>query len=609
MMGTRFFRLGLLGLIVVLAGSASSARAAEPRASVSARISPPVLGDSAELLVTLDIATGLHAQSHEPLDENLIAFSIQVNPVEGLKIGDPVYPAGQIVQYPMLGKLSVYSESITVRVPIQRVGPVPIGARLIGSVSYQICDDQTCFRPETEKIDLPLTIDPSVTPSASSAASETPVSFLGWNFTLRGDEILLPMLIALIAGIIFNVMPCVLPVMPLKAIGFYEVSQHHRARTLLYGLVFSLGIIAIFAVLALILLLSKSLFGQRFNWGQQFSYPWFVWTIAIVLAALGFGMLGGFSFSLPRGIYGLNFRHDTYSGNFLWGALTAILSTPCTAPLFPPLLAWAVLQPLLVGVASVLMVGVGMALPYLILSAFPELARRFPRTGPASELVKQMMGFLLLASAAFFAGLRLLPDPQQWWAVFAVVVWACLYLVVRTPQLTSKSVPLFVVTALAVAIVAGGLVLSLRLTDTAPGVAMAEGESAARVSETWQAYSAETFAAAKKSNRIVLVKFTAAWCLNCKYIETTVYHDPTALAALRDHNVAALKADLTESDAPGWKLLDELGGNGIPFTAIYPPGSNVPITLSSIYTTPTLIQALEQAGAGAAPTTRRFQPD
>src|SRR6202000_2870242 len=112
----------------------------------------------------------------------------------------------------------------------------------------------------------------------------------------------------------------------------------------------------------------------------------------------------------------------TYSGNFLFGGLTAILSTPCTAPLFPGLLAWAAAQnSKWIGVFMLTMVGVGMAAPYLVLSAVPELARKFPRTGPWSEVVKQMLGFMVLAVAVFIAGQRVLAG-RQFWGVFAVLL-------------------------------------------------------------------------------------------------------------------------------------------------------------------------------------------
>ena len=279
--------------------------------------------------------------------------------------------------------------------------------------------------------------------------------------------------------------------LPLKAIGFYEVSQHRRGRTLLLGVFFSLGMIGIFALLAVLLLAGKALLGRQFSWGQQFSYPWFVWSMAVLLAVLGFGLLGAFSVRLPTSVYGLSFRHDTLTGNFLWGGLTAVLSTPCTAPLFPPLLGWALGQSLAVGMLSIVTVGVGMSLPYLILSAVPELARRFPRVGPGAELIKQMMGFLLLSTAAFLVGVRLLGEPNQWWLVLSVIGIACGFLIIKTTQIAKTRMAIVITAAIAIVLFASCTAEAVRLTRR--GI--------------WTDYTPELLASAQANDRTVIIDF------------------------------------------------------------------------------------------------------
>lgn len=606
------------------------------KSSVDAALNVAALqpGKPAKLAVVVDVAPGFHAQANPATGTN-IATAVELEPTAGLTFGPPAYPPGKQEAYPDIGTLSVYGGRTIVRVPIEVKPDAPAGSdvKIAGGVTVQVCDDKgTCFRPVTLPFELTARVAaateavaanapelflaavppvPSTSPAAPSrpAAVRSPQAEL-FGLSVGVDSFFKAVGLAFCAGLIFNFMPCVLPVLPLKAVGFYEASQHNRGRTISFGLSFSLGVIAVFAVLAVLVLLSKSIFGRTFAWGQQFSYAPFVWFIAVLLGALGVGMLGAFALRLPTSVYGLNFRHDTLSGNFLWGGLTAILSTPCTAPLFPVVLAYSIGQPLVLGVSIVLMVGVGMAFPYLLLSAFPGAARRLPRTGPFSELVKQMMGFLLLASAAFFAGLQLLDDPNQWWLVFAVVCWGSLFLVVRTTQLTKGSTPLVVATAVAVALTGGMLTLTLtRLTsnavadNTSPGGAGASGNGAVAGAGLWKPYSPEALADARKGGKIVVVKFTAKWCLNCKYIESTVYQDAAALEALRTRDAVLLKADLTDNRAAGWALLEQLtGGNGIPFTAVYAPGDQEPIGLASIYTTDRLIDALRRAGRETAVT-------
>ena len=164
------------------------------------------------------------------------------------------------------------------------------------------------------------------------------------------------------------------------------------------GAVFSLGLIASFGVLALLVVGLRVL-----DWGGLFQKTPFTIGIVTVLGVMSLSLFGFFTVSLPTSIYQLTPRHDTYSGNFLFGVLTAALSTPCTFGLFVGLLAWALAQPPFIGVAVLMTVGVGMAFPYFVLSAFPQVAKNFPRTGPWAEIIKQLMGFLLLATAVYFA--------------------------------------------------------------------------------------------------------------------------------------------------------------------------------------------------------------
>jgi thiol:disulfide interchange protein DsbD len=228
-----------------------------------------------------------------------------------------------------------------------------------------------------------------------------------------------------------------------------------------------------------------------------------------------------------------------------------------------------------------LMVGVGMAAPYLVMSAFPQLAMRMPRVGPWAELFKQMMGWLLIGSAVFFAAGRLISGSNFLWAVVVVATVAAIFLIARTIALGAGRRGIAVATSIAV----------LLFGSTFAYAGHMNGLFTASVK--WTPYSDEALAEARAAGRPVLVKFTANWCGNCQYIEATVFHDRIAVDAIESGNVLALKADLTHDGAPGTKLLNELNpGGGIPFTAIYGPQADKPQTLSSIYTTGTLVDLI-----------------
>ncbi|MGD0463774.1 MAG: cytochrome c biogenesis protein CcdA [Tepidisphaeraceae bacterium] len=602
---TIFCLLALFGL------TPTFAQAAGPQtAAYSAKLNASALqiGQTAVAAVVVDIQPGLHAQSHTPLMGNGVNYiKLEVAPEANPNVEflDPIYPPGTIENFPALGPQSVYTGEVIVYIPMRVKTSAAAGSTTIsGKLTWQACNDRACFPPSRnqpfEIVTQIVPADAAVTPqnqplftnfdqrvfarnapaaALAAPAPSTTVDFFGRTFELGSSNIVLALAIALAVGVLFNLMPCVLPVVPLKAIGFFEVSQHNRYRCLMLGAVFSLGVIAAFAALAVIIVALRT--SLHFSWGEQFKYGWFIWAIVAILVVMALGMFGLFELALPNSVYSLAPSHESIWGNFVFGILAAILSTPCTAPMFAGLLAWAIAQPIYMGVSVIVTVGIGMALPYLILSAFPNLARWVPRTGPWSAVLKQMMGFLLLAVAVYFAGGRLASSRDFFWAVFAVIVAAMVFLIVRTIQLARDAWPKLASLAVAGLFIWISLAITLRLTG---GIA-------------WQPYSDQAFADAIAGGNPVLVEFTANWCPNCLSIEASVYHDPRTAAALHRDKVVLLRADLTDEHAPGWPKVYELNpGGGIPLTAIYGPHDNQPVAkLTSLYSSQNLIDALHRA--------------
>jgi thiol:disulfide interchange protein len=583
--------------------------AAQQTATYSAKLSTSALqpGQTAVVAVVVDITPGLHAQSHTPNQNsgvNYIAFEVTPDLNPNVEFLPPIYPQPVTENFPALGPQSVYTGQVVVFIPLRAKTDAKLGdATISGKLTWQACNDNTCFPPSRNKpFEIAAKIvgagekitptDPTLfanfdtrvfgqnappvaaaNPSAA-APSGTTVDFFGHTFTIGASSFGLAMLVALAAGLLFNLMPCVLPVLPLKAIGFVEASKHSRARCFFYGVVFSLGVIAFFGILAQLVVVSRAL-----QWGQLFSKGWFVWPVVIILLALTAQMFGLFEIILPQKAYSVNLTHETAVGNFIFGMFTALLSSPCVAPMFAGILAWALAQPTKVGVSAFLMVGVGMALPYLILSAFPSLVKWIPRTGSWSAVIKQTMAFLILAVAVYFAGGRLGDRSQVFIAIFVVICVGMIFMVTRIAILTKRLQPTIISFLVAVAVVLISFVVTSRFIGGLE----------------WQPYTDQAFAAARATGKPVLVEFTANWCPNCLSIEGTVYHDPRTKAALNKYDVILMRADLTDQDAPGWPKVNQLNpGGGIPLTAIYSPhsGEEPADKLTSLYTTQNLLDAL-----------------
>ncbi|MCA9297656.1 MAG: thioredoxin family protein, partial [Phycisphaerales bacterium] len=353
------------------------------------------------------------------------------------------------------------------------------------------------------------------------------------------------------------------------------------------GLVMSAGVVAFWLTIGGLIAFVGT-FGQI---NQLFQVPAFVLVVGLLILVFGLGMLGLFSTGLPNWVYRINPKHDSLHGSFVFGIMTAVLSTPCTAPFMGAAAAWATLQPSVITLSTFASIGIGMALPYLVLSAFPKLVNRIPRTGPASELVKQVMGLFLIAVAMFFLGNGLgrfisspnAPAPRwYWWFVGAAAVVAMVWMIVRTFRITTRMGTRLVVGFCGLAGIALSISGAMTLSSHGP--------------IDWEYYDEASFASyfdgAPTPGKVLVVDFTAEWCLNCKALESAVLHQEEIVDLLDSPDVVAIKVDLTGSNPEGRDLLKRLEWVGIPLLAIYGPGLEEPLKFDS-YGVETVKAAIE----------------
>lgn len=390
------------------------------------------------------------------------------------------------------------------------------------------------------------------------------------------------------------------------------LTQHAGSpgRTLYLGLWMAVGVVAFWLAIGLPVLFVTS-FGDP---SRIFGIWWVTAGLGTIIIAMALGMMGLFALNLPQGLYMVNPKADTAWGSFLFGVMTAVLGLPCFGFVAGALLAAAATLPKVATLAIFLGLGVGMALPYLILAMRPALVAKLPRTGPASDLVKQVMGLLLLGAGVYFvgSGLIALVAEMPWmakqlhvWAAAICALVAGIWLIVRTIAITSSAAKRAFFSIVAIAVAAVGLWYANDSTARARTnyldrqAALAQAEGDALVTGVWIDYTPKRLEAARAAGKVVVVDFTAEWCFNCKALKALVLDKAPVKPALAQKDVVLLTADLSADSAPGHALLEALGQTGIPLLAIYSPGEASP-WLANAYTAQQVIDALANARALAS---------
>ncbi len=391
----------------------------------------------------------------------------------------------------------------------------------------------------------------------------------------------LALLGAFVGGLILNLMPCVFPVLVIKLLALVRpgtTPAQHRAA----GLAYTLGVVLSFVLLGALMLALRAA-GEQLGWGFQLQSPGVVIALALLFTLMGLNLAGLFEFGqlLPSSLAALQVRHPVVDA-LLSGVLAVAVASPCTAPFMGASLGLAVGLPAAQALAVFASIGLGMALPYLLVSGWPALAHRLPRPDAWMQTFKQAMAFPMLATVVWLvwvlgqqAGMDSAAALLALLLVLAFGLWAL------TRQGRTRAL-LLVLTASLVA----GLVSQWPLTE-APGASSAPQNS----TERWHAWSAQAVREANAQGRIVFVDFTAAWCVTCQYNKKTVFSRADVLAAFDAKQVLTMRADWTRRDAAISAELSALGRSGVPVYALYAPGKPT-VLLSELPSASEVIAAL-----------------
>ena len=346
---------------------------------------------------------------------------------------------------------------------------------------------------------------------------------------------LMACLFALIGGLLLNLMPCVLPVLSIKVL--HLVERHpDRKIALSHSLIYALGILVSVWALALLLFILKSA-GQFAGWGFQFQSPVFVIMVALILFVLVLNLFGVFEFSVPS-MGGLPVRQAGYQASFISGVITTIVASPCTAPFMGTALTLGLSQPNIVGFGIFTFLGLGLALPFMLLSAFPFLLSFVPRPGPWMGDLKKILGLILLACVIWLVG------------VFGIQT---------------------------------GMGDLSKFYKPSHGI-------------HWQSYSSTGVSQARQRGQGVFIDFTAAWCINCQVNDLLVLQNHEVVKAFKDQGIIAFKGDWTKYDPAITQALASFGRDSIPLYVYFPQGSNAPIILPQLITPKIILDLITRRG-------------
>ncbi|NLF29836.1 MAG: DUF255 domain-containing protein [Planctomycetes bacterium] len=496
----------------------------------------------------------------------------------------------------------VYEGRFTFRVPVKApddpaAGPVAVDIRLTG----QTCDPNGCYGVEAAaSVTVPL--GPAAAPAtAPTAAADDLRTAAAWDRALPRTPpdaqagtprtpgaslgMLAALLLALVAGAALNVMPCVLPVLPIKIMSLLEQARHSRRRAVTLGMAYAGGLCLFFLGMGAVSTAVRVFTGAAFNLNEPFGHPGFLIAMALLLVAAALWLFDVYVL-MVGGRLGAARLGDGHAGSLLMGLFTAVLATPCSGPVLVTVFGWAQGQPAWASAAVFAMLGLGMAAPHAALAAFPDLLKRLPAPGPWMARFKQVMGLLLLLVAVYL--LSALGD-TKWMArvvAYAIVLGGCLWAAGSwvTPATAAVRRRVVRVSALALAVAAGWVLLPPPSAGTID----------------WAPFDASAVKAAEADGQVVVVKYTADWCTVCKIVDYTVYRREAVADALKQRNVLAVRADVTRASAPAAQYLRTvLHEPGLPVTVVHGPGLEEPLRLHGMFSPADLLDAVNLARGGA----------
>jgi len=525
----------------------------------------------------------------------------------GVTAGALQTPAGIKEHDPYLGDVEIYHDAVEASLPYGATGVMP--ATLKVAVTYQGCHEvepKICYPPNTETFTLPTSGGgpvgatggdsainggaprDSVTASLA-AASAAPTSATPESGAQTANQINMglafALLLAFVGGLILNLMPCVLPVLAIKAVGVLE-SGESRQRARVGALAYAAGVIATFLAIGLAILGLRGA-GHAVGWGTQLQQPLIVAVLAFVLFAVGLSMSGVVQFGSSLGNVGTGLtRRGGAVGHFFTGVLAVIVASPCTAPFMGVALAYAFVAPAAHELLVMLMLGIGLALPLTLIGLVPALARLLPKPGRWMETLKQILAFPMYLSAVWLVWVL----AHQRGADAVALVLVAMVLLAAAFWWHARGGPARRVGHVFTLVLAlAGLASLYAVARVAPPVRTAAADDSS------VAFSAAKLQSLRDTGTPVFVDIGADWCVTCKANEYAVLNTRGFRKLLQETGAVYMKGDWTDVDPEIGAYLKQFHSPGVPLYVIYPRGGGAGRALPTVLTASLVRTALESA--------------